>query len=242
MLGRITLALLLLLLVGVGPVHAQAVFPIMGPGGTLVYSDASITAANSSSQVSMFQYLIPPAYVATASSTGAAATQIFTGGTPSGLSVTGGGVTPTGALSVVPQPLHFRAVGLLAGAAGTSLAIGVNLNDGIAPPSSGAGTATVSLNNSIIGTIAGPGTLARLDVYVVPIATGTATPNNPNNAMLTARFSYVNSSGTETVVNSTVLAGVNFASPTRMNVLARWSAAASDSTLTFFSRVLRLME
>jgi hypothetical protein len=221
------------------PVGAQSVFPIVGPSGTLIYSDASVTAVNSTSEVSVFQYIIPAAYVATASAVGNVATNIFTSGNQAGTA----GINPTGALWNVPQPLHFRAVGLLAGGAGTFLNIGVNLNDGIAPPSTGGGTATLTLNNiGVVGAIAGPGTLARLDVYIVPFATGTASPNSTNNAFLTARFAYVNSSGTETVVNSSVIAGVNFASPTRFNVVGRWTSANSANMWTLFSRLLKVGE
>lgn len=251
-LRRIAFALLVLLALDWAPglppvpgltlaqVRGQGVFPIIGPSGTMVFSNASVTAVNTANEVSMFQYLIPSAYVATASPAGNVATQVFTGGNPSGTSTTGGGISPVGALSNTPQPLHFRAVGLIAGATGTSLSLGVNLNDGIAAPSGGGATATVNLNNNIINTLTL--TPVKLDVWVVPIATGTATPNAVNNAFLMARMSVEVSAGSESVQNSAVVAGVNFASPTRMNVLARWSAAASSSSFTFFSRLLKIGE
>jgi hypothetical protein len=238
-LALVLIAALVLPPLTVAPARAQSVFPVIGPSGTMIYSDASLTAVNTASEVSIFQYLIPAAYVATASAVGNVATNIFTSGNQAGTA----GINPTGALWNVPQPLHFRAIGLLAGGAGTILNIGVNLNDGIAPPSTGGGTATLTMNNiNIVGAIAGPGTLARLDVYVVPFATGTASPNSTNNAFLTARFAYVNAAGTETVVNSSVIAGVNFASPTRFNVVGRWNAAGSSSMWTVFSRLLKIGE
>lgn len=252
-LRRIAIALLVLVALDWAPglppvplhslaqVRAQGVFPIVGPSGTLVYSNASLTAVNTANEVSMFQYLIPSAYVATASSVGNTATQVFTGGNPSGTSTTGGGISPVGALSNVPQPLHFRAVGNIAGVAATSISIGVNLNDGIAAPSGGGATATVNVSNNLTATTLTP---AKLDVWIVPIATGTATPNAVNNAFLMMRFAYSPTTvpGSETVVNAAVVAGVNWASPTRLNVLARWSAAASGSSLTFFSRLLKIGE
>lgn len=251
-LRRIAFALLVLLALDWAPglppfpmhslaqVRAQGVFPIIGPSGTMVFSNASVTAVNTANEVSMFQYLIPSAYVATASAVGNTATQVFTGGNPSGTSTTGGGISPVGALSNTPQPLHFRAVGNIAGAGATSISIGVNLNDGIAAPSGGGAVASVNVSNNLTATTLTP---AKLDVWIVPIATGTATPNAVNNAFLMARFAYqATTIGSEVVVNSAVVAGVNWASPTRLNVLARWSAAASGSSLTFFSRLLKIGE
>jgi hypothetical protein len=218
--------------------RAQSVFPIVGPSGTLIYSDASLSAVNSSAEVSMFQYIIPAAYVATASAVGNVATNIFTGGNAAGTA----GINPTGALWNVPQPLHFRAVGMIAAGPLSTLNIGVNLNDGIAPPSSGGGTATLTLNN-INFTSTQTLTPVRLDVYIVPFATGTATPNSTNTAYMMARLEVPGTwASVATFSSVNVIAGVNFASPTRMNVVARWGAASSLSSLTFFSRLLKIGE
>lgn len=224
---RRLVGLLLVLALVLTPVLGAAQpssFTILGPGGTLMYSDASITAVNTSNEVSLYQYLVPAAFVATATSVGAVASQYYTGSTSTGVT------TPV--LFNTPAPLHLRMLGLLAGAAGTSVNLGVNF-----------GAATVTLNNTIIGTIAGPGTPARLDVYLIPIASSSATPTSSNmQTALTAVFRYQNSTGTETVVNSTNIATVATASPTVLNVVGRWAAAASGSSLTFFNRMLRVGE
>lgn len=199
-------------------------FTILGPGGTLMYSTASVTAVNSTSEVSMYQYLVPVAFVATATNVGSVASQYYTGTTSTGLN------TPV--LFTTPMPLHFRAMGLLAGGAGTSVNLGINY-----------GTATVTLNNNIVGAITGGGVPARLDVYLVPVASSSATPTSSNMVtQLVAQFRYVNAAGTETVVNGTSLTQVALASPTVLNVVARWAAASSGSALTFFNRMLRIGE
>ncbi len=241
-----TLACVVLVLLALGWLHGSAPAQQFAPvpaSGLILSNQASITAVNSSSEISLFQFLIFPGLTATATSVGAVASPIYTGGTASGLSTTSGGVTPTGALSTTAAPLHFRAIGMIAGAAGTTFNIGVNLNDGIAPPSTGAGTATLSLNNiNLVSTISGPGTPVRLDVYIQAIATGTATPNNPNNAFMSAVLRFVNASGTETVINAGAVVGINFATPTRLNVVGRWAAAASSSMFTFYNRILKIAE
>jgi hypothetical protein len=234
MLGRIALALIVVLLWDWSPdipplpghstaqVRAQTVFPLVGPGGTLIYSNASVTNVNNGNEISLFQYIVPAAYVATGTNVPAgAATPIFTA------------TATTSSLWETPQPMHFRALGLLAGGAATTLNLGINF---------GGTVATIVLNNNIIGAISGPGTPARLDVWLAPIASTTATPNAVNNFFMAARFAYVNSSGTETVVNGSTIAAVNLASPTVLNVVSRWGAAATGSMLTFFERILKLGE
>ena len=142
------------------PALAQpSAFTILGPGGTLLYSNASVTAVNSTSEVSLFQYVVPAAYVATQSTVGAVASQYYDARTSTGMN------TPV--LFGTPAPLHLRGMGLLAGGAATSVNLGVSF-----------GAATVTLNNNIIGAIAGPGTPARLDVYLVPIASSSATDHS----------------------------------------------------------------
>lgn len=196
------------------------------PGSpTILWNSSSQTAVNSNAEVSLFQYVIPAAYIATSTA--------VPGGTTV-LTYTSNATTTGSNTGYAPQPLHFRALGVLAGGAGTTVNLGINLQ----------GTnASLTLNNNIVGAIAGPGTLARLDVYLVPLATGTATPTSGNVTMvLMGRFAYVNAGGTETVVNSSTQVGMATASASILNVVGRWGAAASGSSLTFFNRILRIGE
>ena len=94
------LVLLLATLAMASPALAQpSAFTILGPGGTLLYSNASVTAANSAGAVSLFQYIVPAAYVATQSTVGAV-------------------VQPV-SVNVAEPP--FGSVGIAAGAALTSI-------------------------------------------------------------------------------------------------------------------------
>lgn len=234
-LKRIALALLLLMavdwapglppdpLLGVAQVRGQQFAPIPA-SGVINYSTASITAVNSNAEVSMYQTIVPTQLFASATSVGAVGTPIYTGASASGLSTT--------PLWTTPAPLHFRAVGNIAGAAGTTLNLGVNF-----------GTASVVLANNIIGAITGAagsvGNPAYVDVWISNIASTTATPNAVNTIFMVARFQYLNASGTLTTTNTSAITNVA-ASPATLNVVARWGAAASSSTFTLMNRLFKL--
>ena len=201
--------------------------------GVVLYSGASISAVNTASEVSMFQYVVPAALIASATSVGALGTPVYTGTTSSGLS--------TVPLSTVPAPLHLQMYGFLNAAAGTSVNLGINFGT-IGGGTQAAGTqgaATLTLNNNIVGAATFP-LPVYMDVWVQPIATTTATPNAINTAMMIARFQYLNASGTLTTTNAATIAMVNIASPSQLNVVARWAAAAVSSNLSFLSRVLSI--
>ena len=244
MLGRIALALLLVTvvdwapgippdpLVGVAQVRAQQFMPVPA-SGLIMSSGASVTAVNSASEVSMYQYTVPAALIASATSVGAVGTPIYTGASASGLS--------TVPLTTVPAPLHFQAEGALAGAAGTTVNLGINFGT-ITSGTQAAGTqglATVVLNNNIAVANTFP-TPVYVDVWIQPIATTSATPNAINTVFMVARMQFLNASGTLTTTNQATIAAINLASPTQLNVVARWAAASSNSTLTLFSRILAI--
>lgn len=235
MLGRIAIAVLLVHAVywlpGLPPnplptvaqVRGQSFAPIPA-SGLIMSSGASVTAVNSAAETSMFQYITPASLFASSSSVGAIGSPLYTGASSTGLS--------TSSLWTVPAPLHLRAVGNIAGAAGTSVNIAVEF-----------GTASLVMANNIVGAITSAagsvGAPYYLDVWISNIASGTATPNAVNNLYIVARAQYVNASGTLTTVNTSAITNVA-ASPATLNVKARWAAAASSSTLTFLNRIFKL--
>lgn len=218
MLGLLTIALLI-----AAPFAATAQQFPSPANPTIVWSNASITAANTSSEVSFFQYVIPPGLIATSN--------VVPSGTnaPTYLSNANAQTWQMYA----PQPLHFRAIGTISGAAGTTVNLGINL---------GGTAATVNLNNILPGGITPALIPARLDVYAVPVATTTATPTSNNVTMLLyARFEF-GTINAATISEANTIATFNLASPTQMNVVAKWAAAANTSTLNFMQRILRIGE
>jgi len=198
------------------------------PGNpTVLWSNASITDVNSASEVSMFQYVVPAALIATSTNVT---------GTVTGTNYLSNANSQAWQMNA-PQPLHFRAIGTVGGGQVSTLMLGVNL---------GGSTATVNLNNITTGGLGAGLQPARLDVYVIPIATTTATPTSTNNSVfLVARFEYggmTAAGGTATVVTSNTIAALNVASPAQLNVVSRWQSAVSSSTLNFNNRILRIGE
>ena len=212
---------------GTPPLMAQPNFfpnPI-GPGGVLVDSNASVSVTNTTTETSVFQFVVTPSLIATSTSVGALGTPIYTGTSATGLS--------TLPLATAPAPLHLRMIGTLAGAAGTTVNLGINfgqVNGGTT------GLATLTINNNVVGAITTP-TPIYVDVWLSPIASSTATPNATNSLFMVARSQYVNASGTMTTINSATITGINLASATALNVVARWAAAASTSALSFYNRI-----
>jgi len=232
MLRKLGILALALLIIAPGLAHAQPgpFFPApIGPGGVLAYSNASVTAVNTANEVSMFQFVITPSLIATASSVGAAGTPVYTGTSATGLS--------TSPLFTTPTPLHLTMSGYLNGAAGTSVNLAVQV-----------GAASLSLNNLNIvsaqsGTSAAPGSPIWVDVWLSPIATTTATPNSVNSGntmFITARaMFYGQTNATMPSINSTqAITNISLASATALNVNARWAAASNNSSLTFLRRLL----
>lgn len=198
----------------------------IGPGGVLWYSNASVTAVNTTTETSMAQWVVTPSLIATASSVGALGSPVYTGTSATGLS--------TAPLFTTPAPMHFRAIGYLSGAAGTSVNIGVNY-----------GAASVVMANNIAaaqtGAITTNPTPYWLDVWISPIATTSATPASANSALATvylvARATWINAGATISGANTATLANIVLASPTALNVVAKWAAASNTSNLTFLNRV-----
>lgn len=190
---------------------------------TIVWSNASITAANTSSEVSLFQYTIPGGLIATSS--------VVPSGTNAPTYLSNANAQTWQMYG--PQPLHFRAIGTVGGAATSTVNLGISL---------GGTNATVTINNIIPGGIT-PGLVpARLDVYIIPIATTTATPTSNNTTMfLYARFEQSTINGA-TASSANTIGTFNLASPTQLNVVAKWAAAANTSSLNINQRILRIGE
>jgi len=220
---RLALALGFMALMVAPEVHAQQFPGVIAPGGTMVYSGASITCANTAAECSMFQYTIPAAYIATGTTVGAVTSQYYDGRSSSGQN------TPV--LWRTPQPLHLSMAGLVAGALGTSYQTGVNL---------GGTAATIGLSNTFSSTQTGFQPIT-LDVWITPIASVTATQSAVNNVFIVARLTTgLASSVAATATQVHTLTGMNLASPAQLNVLNRWQAASNSSSIIWFKRVLKV--
>lgn len=209
-------------LFGVAQVRAQQFPGVIAPGGTIMYSGASISCVNTANECSAYQYTIPAAYLATATTVGAVSSQYYTGDTATGLRAP--------VLWNTPQPLHLSMAGYVAGNSGASYQVGVNL---------GGTAATLGMANTLAST-QGLQPI-QLDVYITPIASVTATQSAVNNVFIYARLT----TGAASTVAATAtqihtLTGMNLASPAQLNVLTRWQAGATSSTITWFKRLLKV--
>src|SRR5438034_4173061 len=138
---------------------------VIGPGGTLYYSTASVVLSNvASAGTNIFSIVIPGALFATQAA--ANTTSTMTAGQPT-----------LGQLNS-SIPLHLQIGGLLDTAAtpGT-LNIGVNFGQGTTtnPTAANPFVATIALANAVTPTVSLVGTPFRLDVRLSPIATGNMT-------------------------------------------------------------------
>ncbi len=196
------------------------------PGSpTILWNSSSQTIVNTNAEVNLFQYTVPAALIATTSAV------------PSGTIVptyTSNATTTGNNAGYAPQPLHFRALGLMYGGQASLLNIGISLQGT---------TATLNLNNIAGPTLGLSPAPARLDVYVVPVATSSATPTSGNVTMLiTARFEVGGNGATATQTTSSAIVSMNTASASTLNVAARWTATSSTAALTFLNRILRIGE
>jgi hypothetical protein len=230
----LALTLLLAMTLDAGVALAQPL-PIT-PGGTIVSSSASETCVNTAGECQVFQYTIPAAMTATFTNPLANVSQWLDGATPTGFH---GPVIWT-----TPQPLHLKMIGSLANAAGDNLAIGVNFGGsvGVQPL-----VATMYISNTIV-TAAGPRP-AYLDVWIVPIASTSATPSGTStvgqiNYTMIARLEFGTAIGgaTPTIISSQTFSSSNLGSATQINVLTRWGAASNASSIAWIRRILKLGE
>lgn len=236
------IAVLLLQPVSLGVRPADAQTPsvtVIGPGGTLYYSTASVVVANVvTAGTNIFSIVIPGAMFATQAA--ANTTSTMTAGQPT-----------LGQLNA-SIPLHLQLAGLWdTGATPGALNVGVNFGQGTTtnPTATNPFIATVALANAVTPTASLVGTPFLIDVYLSPIATGNmtnlasagnATPNIVNTVFMHARLEYV-SVGTPAstmILNVATIAQVNIASAHILNVL--WgSGAAGPNYLRLYKAILR---
>ena len=247
-LGRIALALLLVMALdwapgippdpfhGVAQVRGQVTIPIAAPNGTLVFSDASFSVANTAASIKIFKYIVSAGFIATSTavpSTGAG-TEIYTEARTN---------VP---IAVARQPLKLMMIGNLRTAQGTGAAgtfdIGVSF---------GGTAASFALANAA----ALPGSCidqpVTLEVWISPIATSTATPTTANRSVYVAgRFLAPGVSGqlcatsgsvaTMTTLNGAVLGTTNLSSPTQLNIEWKFSSGSSTNVVDWMNRILTI--
>jgi hypothetical protein len=217
------LALLLVTAVALASGEARAQIPMIA-NGIVHATNATVNAANTTTETLLYQYPIPAALIAswTSSNTAFAAT-----------------------------PLHLRLNGSLVTNSTTGLGggvgaatLGVNL---------GGSLATMMVVNGLLPDNLGRGPLGAapvgIDVWISPIATVTTqncTDLRPCNVSLymsgkftTASITGVNAA-TEITSNAVVLGTINVLQGQTLNVLWRWASAASSNSLNIYSGVLKL--
>ena len=223
----------------------QPAVTVIGPGGTLYYSTASVLLSNvASAGTNIFSITIPGALMATQSA--ANTTSTMTPGQPT-----------LGPLNS-SIPLHLQISGLLDTAAtpGT-INIGVNYGVGTTALASscsgtlgavGCNAASIAVANAYTpgaSIVAAPFTM---DVYLSPIATGNmtnlasagnATPNITNTTFLQGRLELTSATTSyANVLQAATIASVNLASAHILNVL--WGfGSAGPNYLRVFKVILR---
>ena len=208
----IALALVVLLLT---PASAWAQVTIIGPGGVVHFTAASVTSENSSVAKKMYEFVVPAALVATSS-------QITRTGTQSTLNVVAASV-----------PLHLTCQGRISAASSPNAYFGANF---------GGANATVTMLNGPVATNATMAIMpVTVDVWVSPVATATTGVST----FIQARMAYVQfpsttglSAASETVWNANTLGTINLASANTLNVVWQWGTAATGNALTFYKCVL----
>lgn len=213
--------------------RAQNISPnltgVMGPAGMLWYSAASQIVSNTTAAAYLFSGTIPASAFSTQGTTNMPSANLG----PANASV----------------PLHLILEGLLDRLASPgALSVGVNFGVGTStrPTSSNPFIATVTFNNVIVG----PGALVavpiRIDVWLNPIATGTATnatPNIVNTVYMRARMEFTNVSAvgaSSIVLNQGTIAQVNTASAHILNVI--WDEDTAGQTLRLYKVILKQVD
>ncbi len=225
---------LAVLLVLPAAASAQTVIPILGPGGVLAYSNASMTAVNTIADITLFSYQIPAGLIAT--------------GTTAGATVPILGTTMTaGALMATPVPLHLRMIGDITTNQGVSGPGTFNLGIGL-----GASTATITLASAVAPLPNLVQRAAQIDVWISPIATTTATPNTPNSGntvYLSARLRFDNTQSnggtvanvaSETIINGNVIGTISTQTAPTFTVIWKWSSASQTNNVTFRNRIFKV--
>lgn len=231
----IALALVALLAVTFSPPSSRAQIPMIANG--LVHAtNASVSAANTTGEVLLYQYQLPAALIASWSQRNS--------------------LMPNGAAT----PLHLSLNGTITTNSTTGLGGGV----GAATLGVGLGTgASMALVNGALlpsnlgGTSCGFNACAEpvaIDLWFSPIATGTTSTGGQINCagfqpcqyslFMSGRFRWSSRTTTnfssESAINFATLGTINVLQPQTLNVLWRWASASNQNSLNIYNGVLKL--
>lgn len=221
-----------LALTTVGPARAQ--IPMLAQG-LVMSTDASVNAANTTTETLLFQYPIPAALIASWTATNAAF-----GAAPLHLRLNG--TLVTNSTTGLGGGVGAATLGVNLGGANASLVL---VNGALLPDNLGRGSAC---NGVSAGVGACPAPLS-IDVWFAPIATLTTqncTDLRPCNQSLymSGKFSTATATGTnyasDVTLNAVVLGTINVLQPQTLNVVWRWASAASNNSLNIYNGVLKL--
>jgi hypothetical protein len=186
--------------------QARAQIPVIAQG-IITATNASVNAANTTSEQLLFQYALPGALMASWTTSNTAFASV---------------------------PLHLKLNGTVVSTGAGAGTIGVNL---------GSALATVSVSNSGYFTPAAGGPI-RIDAWISPIATVTTqncTDLRPCNVSVymavRVESAFNNATGTQ-VQSGVALGTLPINVPVTLNVLHRWSAAASANSLNIYNGTL----
>ncbi len=222
-----------------GQVRAQnttpSLFGLVGPAGMVWYSAASQVVSNTTAQTALISTVIPASMFATSAASNFQSVNLG----------------PANAST----PLHLRMLGLLSTTSSPGVVnLGVNFGVGTVAASA-FGPATVTLLNAQAPGASQSFQPITIDVWLNPIATGTATnatPNIVNTVFMTTRVELQQAAGsvaqgtagatpaTYAVYNAATIARVNIASAHILNV--NWNFGSAGQTLFIFRTTIRQID
>lgn len=216
--------------------QAQAQIPMLAQG-LVMTTNASVNAANTTSEILLYQYQLPAALLASWTTTNTAF-----GSTPLHLRLNGT-IQASGGAPVASLGVNLTPLGSAQSSSVATLAI---INGAAMQQDIGRGTACNGSANASPGACAAP---FWIDVMLSPIATVTTqncTDLRPCNASIyfAGQAQYASLSGTSaatlTSYNAASLAAVNINQPMVINVNWRWGVAASINSVNIYNGELKL--
>lgn len=225
---RLLALLCALILAGVAPAAAQTAYGIPNQG-ILQYTTASVAVVNTTSSAALWSSTIPGAYTATAPNTNSVYSPSFV---------------------TTPVPLHLTLQGQLSTNAGCSACVGT-VNLGVNYGGGVTGVASVALVNAVTLPSALTSVPWTLDVWVSPVATGTATSSPGAGACyvyLSSELRIATGTASSGVVSPMYFAshvcgtsgGAFLASAEQLNVLMNWASASATNSWNLYRGTLQL--
>jgi len=218
----LTLALVLMTL---APASAQPPIAPIVANGVIVSTTASIGVVNTIQAQTLWAGLIPPGLLATPPAANVAAV----------ISGVGGGQIQ--GFTTGPAPLHLSLTGSVQTGSSGTMQLGVNYGGGAS------GSATVSLINGFSpAASAGPAPF-RVDCWLIPVATASATAAAPQSLVLSCRAELVSATPTQPNIfnaNGFTSTTFNLASPNVMNVTWQWGAAGAGNEIKIYGSTLTI--